>query len=222
MDQREFFRWAHGLVLAGDERFLPLGTVDASLATGIDALAASVRRSVWHMTHLPSWREVRGARRLATVAARREVDGRYVTDHQSLRRLPLLSSHHPGMRVTSVVAPLLLVDARVVFIGAPRGHELGGQVWRSSAPAVVGAAAGCFERVWRESERVVPEGEAAPFTRRMVDLAFLLTQGATDQEIATELGISPRTVSGEVAEIVRRLGARNRAHAIALIGGGTF
>lgn len=219
MDQREFFRWAHGLVLAGDDRFSPLGNVDDTLANGIDLLAASVRRSVWHMTLLPSWLEVRGARPLAAVAARRDIDGRYVTDHQALSRLPLLSSHHAGCRVTSISAPLLLVDTRIAFVGAPRGHELGDQVWRSTSPAVVGAAVQCFETVWRAARPAVPHGESPPFTRRMVDVGFLLTQGASDQEIARELGVSLRTVSADVAEIVRRLGARNRTQAISLIGG---
>ena len=56
----------------------------------------------------------------------------------------------------------------------------------------------------------------------MVEIGFLLTDGATDREIAKALGVSERTVSAQVAEITRRLGARNRGHAIALIGGGRF
>jgi DNA-binding NarL/FixJ family response regulator len=54
----------------------------------------------------------------------------------------------------------------------------------------------------------------------MVDIAFLLTEGASDREIARHLHVSERTVSADVAEIVRRLGARGRAHAIAVIGSG--
>ncbi|NHA69094.1 helix-turn-helix transcriptional regulator [Phycicoccus flavus] len=219
-DQREFFRWAHGLVLAGDERFEPLGPVADTLRDGIGELAQSVRRSVWHMTIVPSWREVRAARRLAEVAWRADVDGRYVTDVRSLERLPMLSSHHPDLRTTHVVGPLLVVDARMVFLGVPRGHELAGRVWRSTSPTVVGAAARTLEAAWRAAQP--PHEHDPPFTRRMVDVGFLLTDGATDGEISRQLAVSTRTVSADVAEIVRRLGARNRAHAIALIGGGTF
>lgn len=219
--QREFFRWAHAHVLAGDDRFAGLGTVEQSMSSGLDALAASVRRSVWHLTNVPTWREVRGARRLAAVAARGDIDGRYVTDVRSLQRLPMLASHHRAARVSHIVAPLLVVDARIVFIGAPRGHELAGQVWSSTAPAVVGAAVRCVEAVWSASAPATPPDEDPPFTRRMVDIGFLLTDGSTDAEIARQLRVSARTVSADVAEIVRRLGARNRAHAIALIGGGT-
>ncbi|WP_299446793.1 LuxR C-terminal-related transcriptional regulator [uncultured Phycicoccus sp.] len=222
LGQREFFRWAHALVLAGDERFVSVGPVDATLRQGLDDLAASVRRSVWHLTYLPTWGQVRSARRLAAVASRGGIDGRYVTDVRSLERLPMLTSHHHTARVSHVVAPLLVVDARVVFIGAPRGHELAAHAWRSTAPAVVGAAVRCVETVWASSTPAVPPGQDPPFTRRMVDIGFLLTDGSTDVDIARQLGVSARTVSADVAEIVRRLGARNRAHAIALIGGGTY
>lgn len=220
--QRDFFRWVHARMLAGDERFVRLGSVDSSLADGVEALAASVRRSLWHMTQVPYWQEARGARSLAALERRRELDTRYVTDPRSLLRLPMLSSLHAEARTAHVVGPLLLIDARMVFLGAPRGDEHAGQVWRSTSPAVVGAAAACFEAVWSESEAVTPAGDDPPFTVRMVDIGFLLTDGATDAEIARELSVSARTVSAEVAEIVRRLGARNRSHAIALIGGGAY
>ena len=53
----------------------------------------------------------------------------------------------------------------------------------------------------------------------MVDIALLLVDGATDREIAGALGVSERTVSADVREVIRRLGARSRAQAIALISG---
>ena len=50
-------------------------------------------------------------------------------------------------------------------------------------------------------------------------MALLLLRGATDRQISRELGVSERTVSAEVRELGRRLGATNRAHAIARICG---
>ncbi|PKW28191.1 helix-turn-helix transcriptional regulator [Phycicoccus duodecadis] len=219
--QRDFFRWVHARLLAGDERFVRLGSVQESLTEGAEALAASVRRSLWHVTRVPHWQEARAARSLAALERRRDLDTRYVTDPRSLTRLPMLAGLHPQGRVAHVVGPLLLVDTRLVFVGAPHGDQQAGQVWRSTSPAVVGAAATCFEAMWAESAAVHEPGEEPTFTPRMVDIGFLLTDGATDAEIARELAVSARTVSAEVAEIVRRLGARNRSHAIALIGGGT-
>jgi DNA-binding NarL/FixJ family response regulator len=49
----------------------------------------------------------------------------------------------------------------------------------------------------------------------MMDIAWLLADGASDRVISRELGNSERTVSTEVREIGRRLGGANRAHTIA-------
>lgn len=220
-EPRLFFRWLVGLAEAGDPRLRPLGPIDEAMAAGIDDLAKRVRRSVWHMTHTPTWAEVRSARRVAELGRRPGLDGRYVTSPRSLERLPLLSSHHRGMRLAPVIAPLLVVDASVMFSGIPRGHDLTG-VWTSQVPHVVSAAVSCFDQVWADSVPAVPEGQSPPFTPRMVEIGFLLTDGASDREIARALHVSERTVSAEVGQMIRRLGARSRAHAIALIGTGSF
>jgi DNA-binding NarL/FixJ family response regulator len=100
------------------------------------------------------------------------------------------------------------------------GDSTGDSVWTSSRPDVVAEATDFYERLWQAAEPAVPEGEEPPFTRRLVEIAFLLVDGAADREIARALGISERTVSSEVREMSRRLGARSRAHAIALMSGG--
>ncbi|HMM96912.1 LuxR C-terminal-related transcriptional regulator [Phycicoccus sp.] len=217
-DAGAYFRWVHGLAVAGDPRLSSLGGLASAFESGIADLSRSIRRSVWHMTFRPTWSEVRMARPLAEVAHRRGLDARYVTDRLASARLPMLSSHHhPYFRHHPVHAPMLVVDNRTVFVGAPTGHELAGEVWTSTSPQVVDGAVRVFDAVWRAAEDPHPD-EDPPFTRRMVDVAFLLTDGASDREIAKDLGVSERTVSAEVAEVIRRLGARNRSHAIALIG----
>ncbi len=217
-DVGEFFRWVQALAVRGDPRMEPLGDLAPAFESGIAALAGSVRRSIWHMTFRPTWSEVRMARPLADASRRTGIDGRYVTDRVTSARLPVLASHHhPYFRHHPVHAPLLVIDARRVYVGAPPGHELAGSVWTSTAPQVVGGAVRAFDAVWRAAVDPHP-GDTAPFTRRMVDIAFHLTDGASDREIARAIGVSERTVSAEVAEVIRRLGARNRSHAIALIG----
>lgn len=211
-----FFRWAHGLALAGDPRMEPLGALGPAFDSGLEELARSVRRSIWHMTYRPTWSEVRMARPLAEVARRRGIDARYITDRVTTARLPLLvTHHHPYLREHPVAAPALLVDGRALFVGAPTGHTLAGQVWKCTAGPVLQAAARVLDGVWQAA--TPPPGDPA-FTRRMVEVAFLLTDGASDREIAKALAVSERTVSADIAELTKRLGARNRAHAIALIG----
>jgi DNA-binding CsgD family transcriptional regulator len=209
-----------GLAVSGDPRLTEVGSVDEVLGARATALGGALRHALWHMTHLPTWPEVRAARGLTT-RGRRGLDVRYVTSERTLEHLPMLSSHHhPYLRVGPVVGPMLLLDHAVVYVGAPFGHPLAGTVWSSTHAPVVAEAVRCFETTWSTATPAVAPGEDPPFTRRMVDVAFLLTEGASDREIARHLHVSERTVSADVAEIVRRLGARGRAHAIALIGSG--
>jgi len=69
------------------------------------------------------------------------------------------------------------------------------------------------------SRRRRGDGGAEGRSGGSVDIAWLLADGASDRQISRELGISERTVSNEVREIGRRLGAANRAHTIARICG---
>lgn len=49
-------------------------------------------------------------------------------------------------------------------------------------------------------------------TKRQFDIVSRVAQGATDQQIAEELGISPRTVSNSLARIYDRVGVSGRVH----------
>ena len=51
-------------------------------------------------------------------------------------------------------------------------------------------------------------------TSRELEVLRLLADGLTARQIAASLGISTRTAEGHVAQILRRLGARNRAEAV--------
>ncbi len=48
------------------------------------------------------------------------------------------------------------------------------------------------------------------------DVLRLLAEGAGTREISDELGFSERTIKGVIAGVERELGARSRAHAVAL------
>ena len=111
--------------------------------------------------------------------------------------------------------PLIVSDRRRILVGDATGET----IWTSTDRGVVDGAVRLFEGLWAVAEPAVPEGQHPPFTPRMVDIALLLVKGATDREIARSLGVSERTVSGDLRQMSTRLGARSRAHAIALISG---
>lgn len=53
-------------------------------------------------------------------------------------------------------------------------------------------------------------------TQREKEILYWMSEGKTDREIANRLSISERTASNHVNHILAKLGARNRAHAVAL------
>jgi DNA-binding CsgD family transcriptional regulator len=53
-------------------------------------------------------------------------------------------------------------------------------------------------------------------TRREREVLTLIASGANSQQIAAELSISVPTVRTHTRNLLQKLGARNRAHAIAL------
>ena len=50
-------------------------------------------------------------------------------------------------------------------------------------------------------------------TDRQIDIAFWLTQGKSDADIATLIGVAPRTVSKHVENVLAKLGCENRTAA---------
>ena len=74
---------------------------------------------------------------------------------------------------------------------------------------------------WPEHELGTPEGDsergsACPLSVREREVLSLVATGADLQEIADELTISPATVRTHIANVHRKLGTRNRAHAVAI------
>lgn len=58
--------------------------------------------------------------------------------------------------------------------------------------------------------------EHAPLTERESQVLDLIAAGLSDREIGERLGISSSTASVHVRHARLKLGARNRAHAVAL------
>ncbi|MDQ7028926.1 MAG: LuxR family transcriptional regulator [Ardenticatenia bacterium] len=68
---------------------------------------------------------------------------------------------------------------------------------------------------FREAERRPPANDVLPLTERELDILHLLAQGATNREIARALVLSEHTVKTHVHHILEKLGAENRAQAVA-------
>lgn len=67
-----------------------------------------------------------------------------------------------------------------------------------------------------ETENVKQDNKIL-LTEREKDIANLLVNGLSNIEIAAELHISPETVKNQISPLMKKVGARNRAHAVSKI-----
>jgi DNA-binding NarL/FixJ family response regulator len=92
-----------------------------------------------------------------------------------------------------------------------------GVVLRSWAPARCAAA---VRAVWADAAETPGRAGARPEERvsaREREVLGILVTGATNDEIASQLGLSPYTVKQHASSIYRKLGVRNRAEASGLL-----
>lgn len=204
----------NSLVATHDPSLRYLGTTsEAGLA--LAEMAAQTRSTVWNLQRLMTFYALRDSRRITEAARRRGVTSRLVVNPASIHVSPLLSSYERDVRIGPVTFPLMILDSRHVVVPGRDGDS----IWTSSDPEVVALSIRAFEVVWTASRPAVAPDEDPPLTPRMVDIAWLLAEGASDRQISRELGVSERTVSADVREMGRRLGTTNRAHTIARLCG---
>lgn len=111
---------------------------------------------------------------------------------------------------------MLVADREVALVPLDMADsDRGALVLRS--PAALNALVALFEACWSQaSEFSRPEtgpGELTPYERQAIDM---LAGGARDEDIATALGLSSRSVRRVVAGLMERLGANSRFQAGAL------
>jgi DNA-binding CsgD family transcriptional regulator len=64
--------------------------------------------------------------------------------------------------------------------------------------------------------RVVSEHRTSALSAREIDVLEELAKGTGTEQIALRLHVSPHTVRTHIKNIMRKLGARTRAHAVAI------
>lgn len=67
-----------------------------------------------------------------------------------------------------------------------------------------------------EEVRLVNRPHESPLSRREVEILQKVAYGATTKEVASQLGISPHTVKTHLERIFEKLGANDRAQAVAI------
>ncbi len=134
--------------------------------------------------------------------------------------IPRLVEASPASRV--VVFTAYDTDERVLgaLKAGAKGYLLKGATTAEIAQAVRAVAGGGSALAPRVAARLVAEVSSPHAVGRLTDrerqVLRLIAQGLPGKQIARELAISERTVKFHTASLLRKLGADNRAQAVAL------
>jgi DNA-binding CsgD family transcriptional regulator len=207
----------HELMLAGDPRVRLLGSREQAHAA-IDGFSASPQRRAWNMQWTLRIRGIVEHPQTNAASLTHGTDLRLVAPLRAFLRRPLNVHIQSPVRVGAVPYPLLVVD-EVAFLSGPLGTAFADTVWAVEDPDLVGRAALAHLAVWEAAVPLEESDVPRPLPPRTLEVALCLVDGLTDREIATQLGVSERTVSAEVNRVVEWAGARSRGHAVALLVG---
>jgi DNA-binding CsgD family transcriptional regulator len=113
-------------------------------------------------------------------------------------------------------AKMVIIDRAIVMTPVDPEDPLQG-VWQITAKPLVRALVEMYQRLWGQAAEPVrwPAGLSA----RERAVVTLLAEGCTDQTVAEQLGLSRRTITYTVADLMEKYGARSRFHLALLLAG---
>jgi len=134
----------------------------------------------------------------------------------------IIREEHPGTRVILFTVD----DTRPAIADAIQAGGAGYLLKDVSAAELVNAARLAMEdkavihpsltRAFIEEVRFVDRRPDAPLSKREIEILQMVAYGGTTKEVAHDLGISPHTVKTHLERIFEKLGANDRAQAVAI------
>ncbi|HEY3503495.1 MAG TPA: helix-turn-helix transcriptional regulator [Actinocatenispora sp.] len=113
-------------------------------------------------------------------------------------------------------AKMVIIDRAIVMTPIDPEDPLKG-VWQITAKPLVGALVETYRRLWGQAAK--PVRWPARLSARERAVVTLLAEGCTDQMVANQLGLSRRTITYTVADLMEKYGARSRFHLALLLAG---
>jgi DNA-binding CsgD family transcriptional regulator len=125
-------------------------------------------------------------------------------------RLLLSAEHSADYRFAYAPMQMKIFDRRQVLLDGPAVDDEP-SVMLTSEPTCVAAALGYWRAVLESSFRCAEAPERVPdLTDRQRQVIALLSADVSDEQIASALGFSVRTVRAEIARVMTLLGVRSR------------
>jgi DNA-binding CsgD family transcriptional regulator len=141
-----------------------------------------------------------------------------VLRRQMLLRPELVESEADSAAVIVADHPVSNSGASVLIVGSDQRPALGENAIRSLDPVLILSAAALVaagHRIEPTSQSAQESSSRLSARERQVD--ELLVEGASNKVIARQLDISVHTAKFHVAAVLEKLGARNRADAVAIV-----
>ncbi|MFB4302445.1 LuxR C-terminal-related transcriptional regulator [Actinomadura sp. NTSP31] len=153
---------------------------------------------------------------LGTLPVPPDVRTRWLGSAPSSHDVRLIAAGAEHRILPALPAKMVIIDRAIVMTPIDPEDPLKG-VWQISAKPLVRALVEMYQRLWRQAAEPVrwPAGLSA----RERAVVTLLAEGCTDQMVADQLGLSRRTISYTVADLMEKHGARSRFHLALLLAG---
>ncbi len=196
-----------------------LGSGMDGITKGLARVEPLAKRSVWGMQPIMRFDPDDPADELDERSARRGLSLQQLISEYALTVNPLLPSINPQIRVAPVAVPCILVDEAAAILAGPSDAMGRPTAWLVTDPSILELARAAWEMTWAASAPVSDRSGGA-VSRRQLEVARGLVKGVKDAALARQLGVSPRTVVADVGRLLEHLGARSRAEAVFILGGG--
>lgn len=134
-----------------------------------------------------------------------------------LLRPDLEEADSDGAAVVVTDHPIGETGTPVLIVGSDERPGPGENAIRSLDPVLILSAAALVASGHRIEPATRPDGSAARLSAREQQVVELLVEGASNKVIARRLDISVHTAKFHVAAVLDKLGARNRADAVAIV-----
>jgi DNA-binding NarL/FixJ family response regulator len=112
----------------------------------------------------------------------------------------------------------IAVDERMALFPGPPSPGGLSTAWLCTDQDLVGEFCDIWERTKRQAVPIRDVPGLVHLTERQLHIAGLLSSGTKDATIARLLGVSPRTVAGDVGRLLDAFGVSNRWEAGMMLG----
>ena len=153
---------------------------------------------------------------LGTLPMPPDVRTRWLGSAPSGHDVRLIAAGAEHRILPTLPAKMVIIDRAIVMTPIDPEDPLKG-VWQITAKPLVRALVEMYQRLWGQAAEPVrwPAGLSA----RERAVVTLLAEGRTDQMVAEQLGLSRRTITYTVADLMEKYGARSRFHLALLLAG---